>query len=89
MCRLEQLQQSAASERMQSAIQAGATAGAGNGRGPDVGAGAAGRPGFTEGGMDEGFRRNMIDVLQKSPELQALGKKRDDLHARLEEATKK
>ncbi len=40
------------------------------------------------GGLDEGFRKNMLDVLQKSPELQALGKKRDELQERLNAATK-
>jgi hypothetical protein len=37
---------------------------------------------------DDAFRKNMLDVLQKSPELQALGKKRDELQARYDAATK-
>ena len=39
--------------------------------------------------QDDAFRKNMLDVLQKSPELQALGEKRDALQARLDELTKK
>jgi len=82
-------QQASATQRVQSAIEAGATAGAGNTRGPDVGAGAAGAVGVNTAGSDEGFRKNMLEVLQASPELQALGKKRDELQARLEELTRK
>jgi hypothetical protein len=86
---LEQAQQDAAAERMRSAISAAATASSGNTRGPDVGAGASGGPGVTTGGPDEGFRKNMLEVLQKSEELQVLGRKRDELEQRLAEATKK
>lgn len=84
---VESAQQSAASERMQSAIQASATAGAANTRGPDVGATAAGAT-TTAPSAEEGFRRNMLAVLEKSPELQELGRKRDELQARLDAASK-
>jgi hypothetical protein len=39
--------------------------------------------------QDDGFRKNMLEVMQKSPALQALGEKRDALQARLDELTKK
>lgn len=82
-------QQANATQRIQSAIQAGASASAANTRGADIGAGGAGGPVTTTGASAEGFRRNMLEVLQKSPELQALGRKRDELQARLDELTKK
>lgn len=85
---VERAQQSAASERMQSAIQASATAGAANTRGPDVGATAAGAAATTAASTEEGFRKNMLAVLEKSPELQELGRKRDALQARLDAMSK-
>ena len=39
--------------------------------------------------QNDAFRENMLDVLQKSPRLQALRDKRDALQARLDELTKK
>lgn len=84
---LERAQQTAAAERMQSAIQASASASATT-RGADVGASTAAGVGGTTGGLEEGFRKNMLEVLEKSPELQALGKKRDELQARLDALTK-
>jgi hypothetical protein len=78
-----------AAERMQSAVSAGNSTGGANSNGPNVGVG------FGGGGVapaaadkDEAFKQNMLDLLQKSPELQALGKKRDDLQARFNEATR-
>jgi hypothetical protein len=77
-----------AGERMQSAVAAGVNTGAANSNGPNVGAGfGAGGAGVDEA-KEEAFKQNMLDVLQRSPDLQALGRKRDDLQARYEEATK-
>ena len=76
-----------AGERMQSAIAAGVSTGAANSNGPNVGAGA-GVGGSINAEKEAAFKQNMLDTLQKSPELQALGKKRDDLQARYDEATK-
>ena len=84
---LERVEQAAASERMQSAIQASASAAA-NSRGPDIGTASAGGTSSANGTLDEGFRRNMLEVLEKSPELRALGSKRDELQARLDAAKK-
>jgi hypothetical protein len=42
----------------------------------------------TDNQYDMVCRKNMLDVLQNSPELQALGKKRDELQARYDVATK-
>jgi hypothetical protein len=79
----------AASERMQSAVSAGNSTGAANSNGPNVGAGfAGGADGSTAEDKDEAFKQNMLDLLQKSPELQAMGKKRDELQARFDEAMK-
>jgi hypothetical protein len=65
-----------------------AVSGLANSRGPDVGVASPAAPGAVPGGLDEGFRRNMLAVLEKSPELQELGRKRDDLQARLDAAPK-
>jgi hypothetical protein len=75
-----------ASNRMQSAVSAGQSAGPANSAGPDVGNTVPGVAGQLN--KDDAFRKNMLDVLQKSPELQALGKKRDELQARYDAATK-
>jgi hypothetical protein len=78
-----------ASEQMQSAVAAGNSTGGANANGPNVGTGF-GAASARSAGMDkeEAFKQNLLDLLQKSPELQALGKKRDDLQARFNEATK-
>jgi len=76
-----------ASESMHSAVGAGTVTGAANANGPNVGAGGA-AAGDAVAGKDQAFKQNMLDVMQKSPELQALGKKRDDLQARYNEAAK-
>jgi hypothetical protein len=79
----------AASERMQSAVSAGNATGAANSNGPNVGAGFAGSAAdATAEDKDAAFKQNMLDLLQKSPELQAMGKKRDDLQARFDETMK-
>ena len=39
--------------------------------------------------QDDGFRKHMLEVLQKSPRLKALGEKRDALQIRLDQLTKK
>lgn len=78
-----------ASERMQSAVAAGNSTGAANASGPNVGAGFGGGGGDSvTADKDAAFKQNMLDLLQKSPELQALGRKRDDLQARYDEATR-
>jgi len=84
---LEEVQSAAALERMQSAISAAASASAATGP-VNVGAGSNSAS-TVAAGPDDGFRKNMIEVLQKSPELQALGKKRDELQMRLTELSKK
>lgn len=78
-----------ATERMQSAVGAADSTGGANARGPDVGAGA-GASGAVVGQPDkqQAFRQNILDVQQKSPELQALGLRRDELQARYDVATK-
>lgn len=80
-----------ASERMQSAVAAGNSTGGANANGPNIGAGFAGTGAggaIVAADKEDAFKQNLLDVLQKSPELQALGKKRDDLQARFNEATK-
>jgi len=77
-----------ASDRMQSAVAAGNSTGGANSGGPNVGAGFGGGAAVPGADKDEAFKQNMLDLLQKSPELQALGKKRDDLQARFNEATR-
>ncbi len=78
-----------ASERMQSAVAAGNSTGGTNANGPNVGAGLGGAGGAPVApDKDEAFKQNMLDLLQKSPELKALGKKRDDLQVRYNEATR-
>jgi hypothetical protein len=80
--------ENAASERVHSAIAAGESSAPANSRGPDVGAAVAGGTATAHVSKDEAFRQNLLDVLQKSPELQGLGKKRDELQTRYEAATK-
>jgi hypothetical protein len=78
-----------ASERLQSAVTASSSTGGANANGPNVGAGFTGAGGVTVAAdKDEAFKQNMLELLQKSPELQALGRKRDDLQARFNEATR-
>jgi hypothetical protein len=78
-----------ASERMQSAVAASNSTGSANANGPSVGAGfGGGAGGSVAADMDEAFKQNMLALLQKSSELQTLGKKRDDLQARFAEVTK-
>jgi hypothetical protein len=80
--------ESAASDRMQAAVSSVDSSGPANSRGPNVGnaVSAGGIQDTAE--KQEAFRKNMLDVLQKSEELQALGKKRDELQARLDAITK-
>jgi hypothetical protein len=80
--------ENAASERVHSAIASGEASGPANARGPDVGNEVAGGAQAVQLSKEDAFRKNMLDVLQNSPELQALGKKRDELQARYEAATK-
>lgn len=78
----------AASERMQSAVAAGNSTGGANASGPNVGAVTAG--GAVAGQADklQAFRQNILDVQQLSPELQALGRQRDELQKRYNEIMK-
>jgi hypothetical protein len=85
---LMQASERAATEHMQAATAAGVSSGAANSNGPNVGAVSGGGASDLAQGKDEAFRQNMLAALQKSPELQALGKKRDELQARYDEATK-
>jgi hypothetical protein len=80
--------ENAASERVHSAIAAGDSSGPANTRGPDVGNAVAGGAAAVQLSKEQAFRDNMLSVLQKSPELQALGKKRDELQLRYDAATK-
>jgi hypothetical protein len=81
------MQEANASQRMQAAVQSGASSGPANSRGPDVGNSVA--AGVSAASVQQdAFNKNMLEVLQNSPELQALGQKRDELQARLQEATK-
>lgn len=74
---VEASQRATSSERIQTAARGG----------PGV---DAVNPGAAVGvSQEEGFRQNMREVLAKSPELQALGQKRDELQARLDAITKK
>jgi len=78
-----------AAEQIQFAVAAGNATGGANANGPNVGAGfGGGAAANSAADKDEAFKQNMLDLLQKSPELQALGKKSNDLQARLAEATK-
>jgi len=77
-----------ASERMQSAVAAGSATGSANANGPNVGAGFGGGGPDPAENRDEAFKQNMLELLQKNPELQALGEKRDELQARYDEATR-
>lgn len=91
VCRPEYLlraQQRSASERLQSAAASGESTGAANARGPNVGAATSGGDTAIDSGKNEAFKQNVLQVQQNSPELQALGKKRDELQARLQEAAK-
>ena len=78
-----------AAEQIQFAVAAGNATGGANANGPNVGAGFGGAAAANSAAdKDEAFKQNMFDMLQKSPELQALGKKSNELQARLNEATK-
>ena len=85
---MEKANQAAAAETLRVATLAGETTGMANSRGPNVGATVATASSGELGDKQEALRKNMLEVLQKSPELQALGKKRDELQVRLEAATK-
>lgn len=78
-----------ASESIQSALAVGNSTGPANSNGSIVGAGlAAGAADGAAGNKDEAFKQNMLELLRKSPELQALGKKRDELQTRYDETMK-
>jgi hypothetical protein len=77
-----------ATARMQTAVSAEQSVGTANTRGPDVGNPVAGGAQVTQLNKEEAFRKNMLDVLQKSPELRALGKERDELQARYDAAAR-
>ncbi|MEJ0040453.1 MAG: hypothetical protein WDO68_31265 [Gammaproteobacteria bacterium] len=74
---VETAQRANASERVQTATHAGPGVDATN---PSAAASSS---------RDDAFRKNMLEVLRQSPELQALGEKRDALQARLDELMKK
>jgi hypothetical protein len=81
---LESAKQTSASERIDAANHAGTPPQAG----ANVGAAMVGGASVVDTQQDA-FRRNMLDVLQKSPELQALGQKRDELQRKLDAASTK
>ncbi len=84
------VQESRASERIRNATSVdGANAGSGNGNSPSFGYTAGIVTTADAGPLQDAFRKNMLDVLEKSPELKALGQKRDELEQRLAAATKK
>jgi hypothetical protein len=79
----------AATERMQAAVGAGSSNSAANANGPNAGVASPGAGNVAgQPDLDTAFRQNLLAVQQKSPELQTLGKKRDDLQARYEDALK-
>jgi hypothetical protein len=78
----------AATERMQSAVAGAISTGGANANGPNVGAAAGGGALTEQADKLQAFRQNIIDVQQKSPELQALGRKRDELQQRYNAAMK-
>jgi hypothetical protein len=81
--------ESAASERMRSAVSSPVTTGQANGSGqPNVGAAVGDTGTVNVQARQEAMRKNMLDVLQKSPELQELGRKRDELQASLDALNK-
>jgi hypothetical protein len=73
---VEAAQQANASQRLQAATHAGRVD-------------AANPNAALPFGQDDAYRQNVLDVLQKSPRLRALGEKRDALQARLDELIKK
>ena len=80
--------ETSAAERMRAATSAGEASGAANSRGPDVGNAIAGVGAADLGPRQEAMRKNLLEVLQSSPELQELGRKRDELQARYDAAAK-
>jgi len=80
---LENAKQANAAERIDAANHAGTppTGGA------QVGATMLGATSVVDS-QQEAFRQNMLDVLQRSPELRALGQKRDELQHQLEGMSK-
>lgn len=78
-----------ASEIMKFAKDSLDTTAAGSAGGSNAGAGQNGDGGgFATGGKDEAYRQNVLDLMRRNPELQALGKKRDTLQASYDEATR-
>ena len=74
---VEAVQRDHAAERVQAAARGG----------PGIDATNPGTaPSFWQ---DDGFRKNMLEVMRKSPKLQALGEKRDALQVRLDALAKK
>jgi hypothetical protein len=82
---LTRAKEKSATERMQAAVAAGESTGQANSRGPDVGAASVGGGATVVMDKNEAFRKNLLEVLQKSPELQELARKRDELQARYRE----
>jgi hypothetical protein len=81
--------QASASESVQRAINSSATSSSGNSGGPNVGAlPAGGGEASSQADKDTAFKQNILDAQLKSPELLALGKKRDELQKQLDAATK-
>ena len=76
-----QAAEKSANEQLHAALTTTDRNGAAGANGLNVGAWAGGGPATVQD-ADDAFRKNMLAALQKSPELQALGKRRDALQAR-------
>jgi hypothetical protein len=90
VCRARYLldaRQTSAREHMQGAISASATSGPGNAAGANAGIPLAGAGVPAQPEKDEAFRKNVLQIQKNSPELQALGRKRDELQKRLDDAS--
>ena len=82
--------ETAASESMQSAGQSASATrdNVGSPTGPSVGVAGVGGAAQGDPAMQRAFLEHVLAVQEKSPELQALGKQRDELQARYAAATK-
>lgn len=78
--------QSSASERMRGAISTNATSTPANAAGPSGGIELTGTGLPSQPELDAAFKKNLLAMQAKSPELQALGARRDELQKQLDEA---
>jgi hypothetical protein len=81
----ENARQANATDMLQAAsLSADSGASANRGGAPNVGNTVAASASRDTGSKQEGLRRNLMEVLEKSPELQELARKRDALQARFD-----